>query len=135
MQTQFFLLVDSIAQKERESALQKMNAILRPRLLLEDYIDHLERIKTNHDDLYVSRLIMARSFLGYLHTQTEFTTEVSEAMLSYSTYIRELHPSKGEEVLLNRIFPRSAIENTWRWVTGIGIGFFVWCSKRNLLVK
>lgn len=124
MQTQFYQWVECVEEKEVSRAFQKINVITKPRYLLENYILHLERIKLTQDELYVTRLSMAKRFLGYLYEQTELTSKVAEEIAVYTNALRELHPGKGEEECLDSILPPSTLENTWRWVTGIGIGFF-----------
>ena len=124
MQTQFFQWVEDADKKEVDAVFQKINPVTKPRYLLEDYILHLERIKINQDELYVARLSMAKRFLDYLYKQTELTPEVLEEIAAYVDAIRELHPAKWEEARLDNISPPSTLGNTWRWVTGIGMGFF-----------
>ncbi|MCW8397541.1 helical bundle domain-containing protein [Legionella sp. PATHC038] len=124
MQTQFYQYAEGADQKEVVDAFKNIRAITEPRYLLEDYILHLERIKIKDDKLYATRLSMAKRFLGYLYEQTELTPKVAEVIATYVNSLRELGPGKGELACLDNICPPSALENTWRWVTGIGIGFF-----------
>lgn len=124
MQTQFYLYVKGADQKEVLDAYKKIRAITKPRYRLENYILHLERIKIKDDELYATRLSMAKRFLGYLYEQTELTSEVAEVIATYVNSLRELRPGQEELACLDKICPLSALENTWRWFTGIGIGFF-----------
>ncbi|KTD39941.1 helical bundle domain-containing protein [Legionella parisiensis] len=124
MQTQFYQWVEHVDAREVMDVFQKIDAITRPRYLLEDYILHLERIKLKDDELYATRLSMARRFLGYLYEQTELTPEVEEVIATYVNSLRELHPGKGEVECLDEISPPSTLVHTWRWVAGIGISFF-----------
>ncbi|HHF7373577.1 helical bundle domain-containing protein [Legionella bozemanae] len=124
MQTQFYQWVEHVDARDVMDVFQKVDAITRPRYLLEDYILHLERIKLKDDELYPTRLSMARRFLGYLYEQTELTPEVMEVIATYVNSLRELHPGKGEMERLDEISPPSTLVHTWRWVAGIGISFF-----------
>ncbi|KTD74535.1 helical bundle domain-containing protein [Legionella tucsonensis] len=124
VQSQFYLWVENVDEKEVSDVFQKVDAITRPRYLLEDYILHLERIKLKDDELYATRLSMANRFLRYLYEQTELTQEVAEVIATYASSLREFHPGKKEVDQLDEISPPSTLEHTWRWVTGIGIGFF-----------
>ena len=133
MQSQFFKWVEGADRKEIEIAFQKINPITKPRYLLEDYILHLERMKINDDALYTSRISMAKRFLGYLYEQTELNIEVTEEIAHYANKIREMHPAEWEKVRLDTISPPSVLENTWHWVTELGMGFFsVVLQKRTL---
>ncbi|QLZ70224.1 hypothetical protein FOLKNPGA_03029 [Legionella sp. PC1000] len=123
-QTRFYQWVEHVDAKEKTDVFQKVDAITKPRYLLEDYILHLERIKLKDDQLYATRLSMARRFLGYLYEQTELTAEVTEVIATYVNSLRELHPGKGEVERLDEISPPSILVHTWRWVTGIGMSFF-----------
>ncbi|HHT0593714.1 TPA: helical bundle domain-containing protein [Legionella anisa] len=124
MQTQFYQWVEHVDAKDVIDVFQKVDAITKPRYLLEDYILHLERIKLKDDELYATRLSMARRFLGYLYEQTELAAEVKEVIATYVNSLRELHPGKGEVDRLDEISPPSTLAHTWRWVTGIGVSFF-----------
>ncbi|QMT61341.1 helical bundle domain-containing protein [Legionella sp. PC997] len=124
MQTRFYKWVEDIDEKESADAFQKIHAITQPRYLLEDYILHLQRIKIKDDELYATRLSLAKRFLGYLYEQTELTPEVSKVITTYVNSLRELHPGKGEIEQLDRISPPSTLEHTWRKITTIGISFF-----------
>ncbi|WP_131795248.1 helical bundle domain-containing protein [Fluoribacter gormanii] len=124
MQTRFYQWVEDIDKKELTDAFQKIHAITQPRYLLEDYILHLERIKIKDDELYATRLSLAKRFLGYLYEQTELTSQVAEVIATYVNSLRELHPGKGEIEQLDKISPPSTLEHTWRKVTTIGISFF-----------
>ncbi|WP_454786113.1 helical bundle domain-containing protein [Legionella sp. WA2024007413] len=124
MQTRFYKWVEDIDEKESADAFQKIHAITQPRYLLEDYILHLQRIKIKDDELYATRLSLAKRFLSYLYEQTELTPEVSKVIATYVNSLRELHPGKGEIEQLDRIAPPSTLEHTWRKITSIGISFF-----------
>ncbi|CAM2864407.1 Uncharacterised protein [Legionella steigerwaltii] len=123
-QSEFYEWVGSADENEVVEAFKKINPITKPRYLLEDYILHLERIKIKNDELYATRLSMAKSFLGYLYEQTEFTPKVSEIIATYVNSLRELHPSHEEIERLDSISQPSVLETTWRWGKGIGISFF-----------
>jgi hypothetical protein len=124
IQAQFFHWVDSANKKEVALALEKINAITKPRYALEDYILYLEQFKTSDDVLYISRLSMAKRFLSYLYEQSELTAKVSEEIVKYVDALLELNPTKGEMVRLDLIAPPSKVVNTWRLVTGLGMSFF-----------
>jgi hypothetical protein len=124
MQTRFYQWVENTDKKELADAFEKIHAITQPRYLLEDYILHLERIKIKEDELYATRLSLAKRFLGYLFEQTELTPAVAEVIATYVNSLRELQPGKGEVEQLDRISPPSTLEQTWRKVTAIGISFF-----------
>lgn len=124
IQIEFFKWVESMDRHEVKVVFHKIYEITRPRYLLEDYILHLERLKIQQDDLYTARLSMARSFLGYLYEQVELTSKISEEITNYVNALRELHPGKWEEELLDAISPPSTLDSTFRWVTKIGINFF-----------
>ncbi|MBN9228860.1 helical bundle domain-containing protein [Legionella steelei] len=124
MQAKFYKSVDRTDKKEVLEVLNKINVVTGPRYLLDDYILHLERIKIKDDELYATRLSMAKRFLSYLYEQTEMTPKVAETMATYVNSLRELHPSQEEIERLDNISPPSNLETTWRWVAGVGVGFF-----------
>ncbi|KTC87167.1 helical bundle domain-containing protein [Legionella cincinnatiensis] len=124
VQIEFFQWVDNSNKHEVNVIFHKIHAITRLRYLLEDYILHLERSKKEQDELHTARLSLAKRFLTYIYEQLEFTPKVADEITKYVNALRELHPDKWEEEHLDALSPPSALDNTWRWVTGIGIGFF-----------
>ncbi|KTD53414.1 hypothetical protein Lsan_3824 [Legionella santicrucis] len=124
VQIEFFQWVENSDKHEVNSVFHKIHAITRLRYLLEDYILHLERFKREKDELYTARLSLAKRFLTYIYEQLEFTPSVADETTKYVNALRELHPGKWEEERLDVLSPPSTLDNTWRWVTGIGIGFF-----------
>ncbi|KTD55088.1 hypothetical protein Lsai_2680 [Legionella sainthelensi] len=124
VQTEFFQWVDNSDTHEVTVVFDKIHAITRLRYLLEDYILHLDRSKKDQDELHTARLSLAKRFLTYIYEQLEFTPKVADEISNYVNALRELHPNKWEEERLDALSPPSTLDNTWRWVTGIGIGFF-----------
>ncbi|QEY52650.1 helical bundle domain-containing protein [Legionella longbeachae] len=124
VQTDFFQWVDNSDKHEVTLIFDKIYAITRLRYLLEDYILHLDHSKKEQDELYTARLSLAKRFLTYIYEQLEFTPKVADQITKYVSALRQLHPGKWEEERLDALSPPSALDNTWRWVTGIGIGFF-----------
>lgn len=80
----------------------------------------------DQDELHTARLSLAKRFLSYIYEQLEFTPTVADEITKYVNALRELHPGKWEEERLDALSPPSTLDNTWRWVTGIGIGFLIW---------
>lgn len=124
MQNLFFYWVKIADKKKVDAIFNKISLITQPRYFVEEYILYLEQKKDSQDDLHAARLSMAKRFFAYLNEQMEWTQAVKEEVIAYVNAIRELHPNKEENVLLTRIAPPSTLTNTWRWVTGIGMGFF-----------
>ncbi|MBI2786761.1 MAG: helical bundle domain-containing protein, partial [Legionella longbeachae] len=130
---QFFNWMNEVDKKEVEVVFQKINAITKPRYLLEDYILYMVQVQNNQDPLFMTRLSLVKRFLSYLYEQTELTLEVSKEIATYVTAIREKSPDKREEEFLDNISPRSTLENTVRFVTGLGMGFFrIVLQKKSL---
>ncbi|KTD05893.1 hypothetical protein Lgra_2670 [Legionella gratiana] len=124
VQAKFFQWVENMDKHEVNAVFHKIHEITRLRYLLEDYILHLERLKKEQDELYTARLSMAKRLLTYIYEQIEFTPKVADEITNYVNTLREFHPSKWEEERLDALSPPSTLDNTWRWVTGMGIGFF-----------
>lgn len=124
IQKQFFQEVELTNKEEVKAVFLGIDLITKPRYVLEDYILYLEQDKLSEDVLVTARLSMAKRFLSYLYEQTQLTYEVSEQIVSYVKAIRDMHPPETEQVFLDNIVPPTNLQNTWRWVTGIGMSFY-----------
>jgi len=123
-QDKFFTWVGDVDELEAQKTGNKISLITDLRYLTEQYITDLERTTIIDDLLKPARLSLIRRLAQYLNEQYEMTPSVKEEVGVYVNKIREMQPALFEEDYLLNLSPLSFIGNTWRMVTGLGLGFF-----------
>lgn len=123
-QDKFFTWVGEIDELEAQKIGYQISLIADLRYLTEQYITDLELTTLIDDLLKPARLSLIRRLAQYLNEQYEMTPSVKEAIGVYVNKIREMQPALFEEDYLLNLSPLSFIGNTWRMVTGLGLGFF-----------
>ena len=121
---QFFEQVGAVDNKKVEAAYKSISAITEPRYVMQEYTLLLERAHPEHDELYLTRLSVAKSLVEYLQQQVELTPDVSNEIEIFINAIRAMQPAAWEEKHLCILSPPTMVENTWRWVADMGTGFF-----------
>lgn len=114
------------------AAFSVINPITELRHLLQDYKDFLKVTRTPSDPFSLTRSGIVNILAVYLGEQTELTPEVTNTIVTHVNSIREKKPStKEEEYFLSRLAPISLVNNTWKYVTSLGMSFFGVLQKSN----
>lgn len=120
----FYLWVNEVSKDNVEHAFWQISPLAQLRYLIDDYCLALESSQLINDSLKNSRLSVIRRLARYLNEETALTPPVKNEITIYVTKIRKMQPADFENVYLEALSPSTLMDNTWTFITGIGLSFF-----------
>ena len=119
-QTQFKEWVGLVTDSQLNLLIGHIEAILKLRNSINNYLDELEKISTEPEPLRGSRISVVKRLAQYLQEQTKLTEEVQLEINTYIAKIRELGPSEWEENYIVTITPVSLTRRALQAMAKVG---------------